>query len=74
MTPTVQEWVPVFELNSNAREQLMVSLLGAFDSRTWVNISGILLRLVRGGGFGQVRRPRAPAGCVLPSLSCCPHT
>lgn len=61
-----QEWLPIFELNSTAREKLMVSLLGAFDSRTWVNISGILLRLVRGGGFGQVRRRTSITGCVLP--------
>lgn len=53
----VQDWVSVFELNLVAREKLMVSLLGSFDSRTWVNISGIILRLVRGGGFGQVGLP-----------------
>ena len=51
----VQDWVSVFELNGAAREKLMVSLLAAFDARTWVSISGIILRLVKGGGFGQAR-------------------
>jgi hypothetical protein len=45
--------VSVFEQNAAAREKLMVSLLAAFDARTWVSISGIVLRLVKGGGFGQ---------------------
>jgi Kip1 ubiquitination-promoting complex protein 1 len=48
------DWVSVFEQNGAAREKLMVSLLAAFDARTWVSISGIILRLVKGGGFGQL--------------------
>jgi hypothetical protein len=57
----------VFEQNAAAREKLMVSLLAAFDARTWVSISGIILRLVKGGGFGQARPwSSVPASCRLP--------
>jgi hypothetical protein len=60
----VQDWVSVFEQNGAARDKLMVSLLAAFDARTWVSISGIVLRLVKGGGFGQAR-PSPPQPHVL---------
>lgn len=50
-----QDFVAAFEQNEAAQQKLMVSLLAAFDARSWVNISGILLRLTKGGGFGQVR-------------------
>ena len=37
-----------------AREKLMGSLLAAFDQRSWVTISNILVRITFGLGFGQV--------------------
>jgi hypothetical protein len=62
----LQDWVSVFEQNGAAREKLMVSLLAAFDARTWVSISGIILRLVKGGGFGQARpSPPRPQMAVV---------
>jgi hypothetical protein len=33
----------------------MPSLLASFDSRAWVNVSAVLLRLARGSGFAEVR-------------------
>ena len=54
----------MFEQNAAAREKLMVSLLASFDARTWVSISGIILRLVKGGGFGQARLSKS-CSCLL---------
>jgi hypothetical protein len=70
----LQDWVSVFEQNGAAREKLMVSLLASFDARTWVSISGIVLRLVKGGGFGQAR-PSSPQPHMLVvwQIACSPH-
>lgn len=45
--------VAAFEGNEAARSCLMGALLLAFDQRSWVAISSLLLRLTRGDGFGQ---------------------
>lgn len=46
--------VAAFESNKAAQERLMGALLTAFDQRSWVAISTLLLRLTRGYGLGQV--------------------
>ena len=51
----LQRFVQAFADNPTAREKLMGSLLAAFDQRSWVTISNILVRITFGLGFGQVR-------------------
>ena len=48
-----REYVDVFERNEEARDAMVPALLKAFDSRFWIPVSNILLRLCRGAGFGQ---------------------
>jgi len=48
-----REYVDVFEKNDEARDAMVPALLKAFDSRFWIPVSNILLRLCRGAGFGQ---------------------
>jgi Kip1 ubiquitination-promoting complex protein 1 len=57
-----KEYVEAFEANAEAREGLVRALLRAFDSRFWIPMSNILLRLCRGVGFGQQMRPDAADG------------
>ena len=64
----LQRFVQAFADNPVAREKLMASLLAAFDQRSWVTISNILVRITFGLGFGQVRGgPCAKA--ALPQIS-----
>ena len=48
-----KEYVAVFEANEEARREMVPSLLRSFDSRFWIPVSNILLRLCKGVGFGQ---------------------
>ena len=48
-----KEYVAVFEANEEARRRMVPALLRAFDSRFWIPVSNILLRLCKGVGFGQ---------------------
>uniref|UniRef100_A0A061R568 RING-type E3 ubiquitin transferase n=1 Tax=Tetraselmis sp. GSL018 TaxID=582737 RepID=A0A061R568_9CHLO len=54
-----RRFVDAFEANEAARAQLMQRLLDSFDNKFWVPVSAILLRLIRGRGFGR------PAAKVL---------
>lgn len=42
-----------FQVNQAARDGMVEALLTTFDGRFWIPISNILLRLVKGSGFGQ---------------------
>ncbi len=65
----LQRFVQAFADNPVAREKLMGSLLAAFDQRSWVTISNILVRITFGLGFGQVcGSPCAKLLCLTPSL------
>jgi hypothetical protein len=48
-----QEYVGAFQVNQAARDSMVEALLTTFDGRFWIPISNILLRLVKGSGFGQ---------------------
>ena len=51
-----KQYVDVFESNEDAVTKMVPNLLSAFDSRFWIPVSNILLRLCRGVGFGQQMR------------------
>jgi Kip1 ubiquitination-promoting complex protein 1 len=50
-----RDFVVAFEENKSAQEVFIESLLSCFDSRFWIPVSNILLRLCKGMGFGQKR-------------------
>ncbi|QDZ23495.1 E3 ubiquitin-protein ligase [Chloropicon primus] len=50
-----RDFVVAFEENRSAQDVFIESLLQCFDSRFWIPVSNILLRLCKGMGFGQKR-------------------
>ena len=48
-----KQYVRAFEQNEYARVHMARSLLQNFDSRFWIPISNIILRLCKGRGFGR---------------------
>jgi len=50
-----RDFVVAFEETKPAQETFIESLLACFDSRFWIPVSNILLRLCKGMGFGQKR-------------------
>lgn len=50
-----RDFVVAFEENRSAQDVFIESLLSCFDSRFWIPVSNILLRLCKGMGFGQKR-------------------
>ena len=59
-----KEYVLFFEQNDEALAAMVPNLLKAFDSRFWIPVSNILLRLCRGCGFGQQVAPGSGADDV----------
>jgi Kip1 ubiquitination-promoting complex protein 1 len=59
-----KEYVAAFQVNQAARDGMVEALLSSFDGRFWIPISNILLRLVRGSGFGQHREGGGGGGGV----------
>ncbi|XP_076898856.1 E3 ubiquitin-protein ligase RKP-like [Bidens hawaiensis] len=47
-----KEFLAAFENNKAATRSLPTSLLSAFDNRSWIPVTNILVRLCRGCGFG----------------------
>jgi Kip1 ubiquitination-promoting complex protein 1 len=64
-----REYVDVFERNEEARDAMVPALLKAFDSRFWIPVSNILLRLCRGAGFGQQHEGEDTSESVGPDSS-----
>lgn len=52
-----KEYLFAFAASSRANEVMVPSLLRTFDSRYWIPVSNILLRLCKGHGFGQSQKP-----------------
>ncbi|KAF5765376.1 putative transcription factor C2H2 family [Helianthus annuus] len=48
-----KEFLGAFESNQTAIHSLPTSLLSAFDNRSWIPVTNILLRLCKGCGFGS---------------------
>lgn len=48
-----KQYVKAFEENEYARQHMSEALLRNFDSRFWIPISNIILRLCKGKGFGK---------------------
>lgn len=50
-----RKFLAAFECNEAARQRLPKALLSAFDNRSWIPVTNILLRLCKGSGFGSKR-------------------
>ncbi|KAI3775874.1 hypothetical protein L1987_45630 [Smallanthus sonchifolius] len=48
-----KEFLAAFESNQAAIHSLPTSLLSAFDNRSWIPVTNILIRLCKGCGFGS---------------------
>eukprot|EP00898_Chlorokybus_atmophyticus_P004629 jgi/Chlat1/5167/Chrsp33S05151 len=57
-----KEYVTAFEKNEAAQKSMIPSLMMSFDSRFWIPVANIFLRLCKGSGFGQ--RSRKGAECA----------
>ncbi|GER35138.1 RING finger and SPRY domain-containing protein [Striga asiatica] len=59
------EFLAAFECNEAARERMPKALLSAFDNRSWIPVTNILLRLCKGSGFGFSKRGESSSSSVL---------
>ncbi|XP_058184868.1 E3 ubiquitin-protein ligase RKP isoform X1 [Rhododendron vialii] len=50
-----KEFLAAFENNEAATQEMPKALLSAFDNRSWIPVTNILLRLCKGSGFGSSR-------------------
>ncbi|KAH7859705.1 hypothetical protein Vadar_004574 [Vaccinium darrowii] len=48
-----KEFLAAFENNEAATQEMPKALLSAFDNRSWIPVTNILLRLCKGSGFGS---------------------
>ncbi|CDP01482.1 unnamed protein product [Coffea canephora] len=48
-----KEFIAVFERNEAAIQRMPKALLSAFDNRSWVPVTNILVQLCKGSGFGS---------------------
>lgn len=60
-----REFLAAFECNEAARQRMPKALLSAFDNRSWIPVTNILLRLCKGSGFGFSKRGESSSSSVL---------
>ncbi|KAL6223019.1 hypothetical protein ACLB2K_006409 [Fragaria x ananassa] len=48
-----KEYLAAFEGNEAVKQRMPKALLSAFDNRSWIPVTNILLRLCKGSGFGS---------------------
>lgn len=51
-----KEFLAALECNEAAMQRMPKALLSAFDNRSWIPVTNILLRLCKGSGFGSSKR------------------
>ena len=51
-----KEFLSELECNEAAMQRMPKALLSTFDSRSWIPVTNILLRLCKGSGFGSSKR------------------
>lgn len=60
-----REYLTAFESNETAILRLPKALLSAFDQRSWIPVTNILLRLCRGSGFGSSKHGESSSSSVV---------
>lgn len=59
-----KESLVAFEINEAATQCLPRALLSAFDNRSWIPVTNILLRLCKGSGFGSSKHGESSMSSV----------
>lgn len=60
-----KEHLAAFESNEAAVQRLPKALLSAFDQRSWIPVTNILLRLCRNSGFGSSKHGESSSSSVV---------
>lgn len=66
-----REYLAAFESNEAATQSMPKALLSAFDNRSWIPVTNILLRLCKGSGFGYSKNGESSSTSVL--FQVCPY-
>ncbi|XP_010681095.2 E3 ubiquitin-protein ligase RKP [Beta vulgaris subsp. vulgaris] len=60
-----KEYLVSFETNHAATLRMPKALLSAFDNRSWIPVTNILLRLCKGSGFGSSKHGETSSSSVI---------
>lgn len=60
-----KEYLVSFETNHASTHKMPKALLSAFDNRSWIPVTNILLRLCKGSGFGSSKRGETSSSSVV---------
>lgn len=60
-----KEYLAAFESNEAATQRMPKALLSAFDNRSWIPVTNILLRLCKGSGFGSSKHGESSVSSVV---------
>ncbi|KAE8696236.1 E3 ubiquitin-protein ligase RKP [Hibiscus syriacus] len=60
-----REYLAAFENNKIAEHRMPKALLSAFDNRSWIPVTNILLRLCKGSGFGSSKQGESSSSSVV---------
>ncbi|CAK7337924.1 unnamed protein product [Dovyalis caffra] len=60
-----KEYLAVFESNEAATQRMPKALLSAFDNRSWIPVTNILLRLCKGSRFGSSKHGESSSSSVV---------
>ncbi|KAL8160739.1 hypothetical protein V2J09_002276 [Rumex salicifolius] len=60
-----KEHLAAFEMNEAASRRMPKALLSAFDNRTCISVTNIIVRLCKGSGFGSSKRGESSSSSVL---------
>ncbi|KAJ7956899.1 E3 ubiquitin-protein ligase RKP [Quillaja saponaria] len=59
-----KDYLGAFESNEAAKQRMPKALLSAFDNRSWIPVTNILLRLCKGCGFGSSKHGESSSSSV----------
>lgn len=60
-----KDYLAAFECNEAATLRLPKALISAFDNRSWIPVTNILLRLCKGHGFGSSKHGESSSSSVI---------
>ena len=60
-----KEFMAAFESNVAATQRMPKALLSAFDNRSWIPVTNILLRLCKGSGFGSSKHGESSSSSIV---------
>ncbi|KAL5555872.1 hypothetical protein UlMin_038108 [Ulmus minor] len=60
-----KEYLAAFECNEAATQRMPKALLTAFDNKSWIPVTNILLRLCKGSGFGSSKHGESSLSSVV---------